>query len=91
MVSWISLYKGMKRAVERTEGNCGHCLAVLRGSGKEREHTVRHSKAEIVDNTLKMHRLLSAQFLMRMKQKELNPLAGGFVQRSLSLMERVGV
>lgn len=40
----------MKLAVERTEGNCGHCLAVLRGSSKERKHMVLQSKAEIVDN-----------------------------------------
>lgn len=55
MVIWISLSKGMKLAVERTEGNCGHCLAVLRGSSKERKHMVLQSKAEIVDNTLKIH------------------------------------
>jgi len=37
--------------LESTEDNCGHCLAVLRDSSKERRHVVLQSKGGILDST----------------------------------------
>lgn len=74
----------MKVAVEKTESKCGHCLAKLKGSSKEIKHMVLWSKVEIVDNTLKIHCLLTAVFIMRIKWKELNPLTGAFVVISIN-------